>query len=330
MSVERTVRDQPRPGPHNTLTTTPILDPGAVRRTMATDATRPDGANGPVCVTISGRDVRAQSNGSMQVLDDVEGEIFVSNQGKVTGTAIDGGDTQVPDLVGMPVARGWSKALAAVALPDRTVLSALLEDLAEAVRVSAYGLLREGLIGPTSTEQARLSAQAQQDVCVGWATGGELITNVLTTGRQAIPYGPEAAQGLVDSPGWHSLGSPTPGTFRRIRRLDVTPAGDGLDVEAHFRDTYTSDDPEMVIHEYLVGATVEAPSRLSWIEVEPRVLPWEACPGAIGSAQQVVGVDVHTLPELARHELRGPTTCTHLTSTLRSIADVAYLSGLLP
>jgi hypothetical protein len=58
------------------------------------------------------------------------------------------------------------------------------------------------------------------------------------------------------------------------------------------------------------------------------VLPWEACPGAVASAERVVGVPLDDLARRARTELVGLTTCTHLTSTIRCLADVRALARL--
>ena len=59
------------------------------------------------------------------------------------------------------------------------------------------------------------------------------------------------------------------------------------------------------------------------------MLPWEACPGEVASAQGVVGVALDDLAGVARTELVGVSTCTHLTSTLRSLADVQALAQLM-
>ena len=67
---------------------------------------------------------------------------------------------------------------------------------------------------------------------------------------------------------------------------------------------------------------------MSTIDVDARVLPWASCPGAVASAQRVVGVRTDELAVMAREALRGPTTCTHLTSTIRSLADVGHLAGV--
>jgi hypothetical protein len=37
----------------------------------------------------------------------------------------------------------------------------------------------------------------------------------------------------------------------------------------------------------------------------------------------MVGIELGDARELARRELRGPTSCTHLSSTLRTLADCA-------
>jgi hypothetical protein len=104
-------------------------------------------------------------------------------------------------------------------------------------------------------------------------------------------------------------------------------SADSLRVQSHFRDSYAGDEPEMVMHEYAVEAAVDD-DRIGRIEVDPRVLPWEACPGAVASAQGVVGVALDDLARVARTELVGVSTCTHLTSTIRSLADVQALARL--
>ncbi len=85
-----------------------------------------------------------------------------------------------------------------------------------------------------------------------------------------------------------------------------------------------------MLHEYAISAEVAADGRISRVEVDPRVLPWEACPGAVASGQRVVGVALADLPRMVRADLVGTTTCTHLNSTLRALADAGALAGALP
>ena len=97
---------------------------------------------------------------------------------------------------------------------------------------------------------------------------------------------------------------------------------------SHFRDSYAADDHEMALHEYLVEARVVG-GRIASITADPRTLPWAECPGAAASAQGVVGVGLAELGAKVRADLVGVTTCTHLSSTLRALADVRSLVATL-
>ena len=72
-------------------------------------------------------------------------------------------------------------------------------------------------------------------------------------------------------------------------------------------------------------ATIESPQSTSI----RRVLPWQACPGAAAGAQRLVGVDLDDLAARVRSDLVGATTCTHLNSTLRTLANVRALAQSL-
>ena len=114
--------------------------------------------------------------------------------------------------------------------------------------------------------------------------------------------------------------------MRRRRRTDVRLADHHqLLVEHHFRDTYADTDAEQVMHEYLVDATFDGTRRLTELRVDARVLPWHECPGAVASAQRIVGVALDDIAARVRAELAGASTCTHLNSTLRALADVRAL-----
>ena len=195
--------------------------------------------------------------------------------------------------------------------------------------MSGYAPLRAGLlVGDPATAKER--ARHQADICIGWADGGPVHGAMAERGQSAVPTGPAAPPLERDDPaGWHPLAPLGHGTVRRRRRLDVArgPAGSGLRAQSHFRDSYAGDEPEMVMHEYEVVAMI-GDDRIAGVEVDPRVLPWEACPGAVASAQQVVGVPLDDLARHARTELVGVSTCTHLTSTIRCLADVRALARL--
>ncbi|MDZ7675364.1 MAG: DUF2889 domain-containing protein [Acidimicrobiales bacterium] len=321
---------RPGPGPHDTVERTPPVPEGGARRTTSTAVTRPDGPDGRVVIELGGRDVVRETDGTTHIVDEIAGRVGDDGAATAAWSEIDGGRTVAPDIVGLPLAWGWGRALADLLPAERTLLASVLEDLGGAFLVSGYAPLRSGLI-TTPPELAAEMADGQADVCLGWARGGDLVTMLATTGQNPVPQGPAASTDVLA--GWHPMPEPPPHTVRRLRRLDVAPDDDGLAVQSHFRDSYVPPDPgepEMVMHEYLIDARVDSERRLADITVEPRVLPWRSCPGAIHSAQQLVGVSIADLDVRARTELRGPTTCTHLTSTMRSMADVACLAAAEP
>ena len=289
---------------------------------MATDVTRPHGFGREVVIVLTGRDVRAGDHG-LEVLDEIAATISVDDvTGSITGAAVR------PQLVGLSLRRGWGRALAATIEPGRSVLHSLLEDLGGAFLVSGYSALRAGLLTASPDEGERRAA-AQADVCIGWRSGSAVIEVLQRTGANAVPMGPPIAPDALRGDGWPALDPSAPHTVRRVRRRDVLPDRTGAALAAHFRDSYRGTDDETVMHEYLVDATVGAVDEIVDVQVEARVLPWSTCPGAVASAQAVVGVRVSDLASRVRDELRGPTTCTHLTSTLRSLADAGPLLEVL-
>jgi hypothetical protein len=65
------------------------------------------------------------------------------------------------------------------------------------------------------------------------------------------------------------------------------------------------------------------------IEVRARILPGPDCPGAVASAQLVVGQPLASLRAFVRGAMRDDTICTHLNDQLRSLADVPALVSAL-
>jgi hypothetical protein len=284
-----------------------------------------------VVALLAGQDLATDADGGASVVGRYGAEVPIdATTGAALGFAGDAAAGDLADLVGAGVRSGFGRRVAAC-LPreaeSRSLRYSLLEDLAGAFLVSGYAPLRAGLLAGDA-EAAKQLAPHQADICVGWAEGGPVHRALAEHGHTAVPTGPAApALERADPAGWHPLALLGPGTVRRRRRLDVTRGPQGrLLVQSHFRDSYASDEPEMVMHEYTIDAAVDD-GRIARIEVDARVLPWEACPGAVASAARVVGVPVDDLARIARTELVGPTSCTHLTSTIRSLVDVR---GLVP
>jgi hypothetical protein len=115
--------------------------------------------------------------------------------------------------------------------------------------------------------------------------------------------------------------------MRRFRRLDLSPAGE---FDAHFRDTHVdADGVETIVHEYTVEGAIDASTRtVTAATATVRVLPWQECPGAIGSASRIAGMPLSDVRDRVRAEFVGTSTCTHLNDTLRAIADLDALLDL--
>ncbi len=287
-----TTTQQPRHGPQRAAPSTPPRAPASVRRTTSIDVTRPDGLTGRVVAVVAGQDLATDAGGHSSVVRRFAVDVAVEpDTGAILG--FDGRDgttdvadvTDLADLVGASLRSGFGRRLAS-ALPDeaesRSLRYSLLEDLAGGFLVSGYAPLRAGLlVGDPATGKER--ARHQADICVGWADGGPVHRALAEGGHTAVPTGPAAPPLERDDPsGWHPLAPLGHGTVRRRRRLDVArgPTGSGLRAQSHFRDSYAGDQPEMVMHEYAVDAVIDD-DRIAGIEVDPRVLPWQACPGAV-------------------------------------------------
>lgn len=321
---------QPPPGPQRAVAATTPRQPASVRRTTTIDVTRPEGLAGPVLAVLAGQDLATDAAGRATVVRRVALSIGIDQRsGQITSIAGDDGPDQ---LVGRNARAGFGRLVAATFADEadaRSLRYSLLEDLPGAFLVSGFAPLRAGLLGG-DVELLKQRGQAQADICAGWATGTPVHLALAEHGHTAVPVGPSApVLEAADPVGWHPLDPLDVETVRRRRQLDVTRDDEGLRAQAHFRDSHAGEDREMVMHEYAVEATFDEHGRVAGIEVDPRVLPWAECPGAVASAAQVVGIGLGDLARAARTELVGPTTCTHLTSTIRSLVDVRALADAL-
>lgn len=173
------------------------------------------------------------------------------------------------------------------------------------------------------------------DICAGWKTGGTMDTWRIEGQLGSVGREPPAPplEDPADPLGWHDAPTPLTGSVRRRRRLDVAagPRAGEASVEGIFRDTYVSEDGEVVVHEYGLRATVDrGTSVVTAVEAFPHVLPGPDCPAAAASAGRLAGRPLVGLRDLLRTELVGPSTCTHLTDQLRALADGHALIALLP
>jgi hypothetical protein len=320
-------------GPADPLPGPPARRPGTIRRTTSVDARRADPGE-PTTYVAAGRDVRTRADGTLEVLDEARLTVTVDGSGTVTALEAAPRRPALDALVAGPVRKGLRQRVDGLVPEDRdeaSVLHQLLDDLPLAALIASYGSSREV---PDFTLPPE-SAASMAEVCSGWVRGGTMLGTLEATGIFPIPMGPPAPA-LVDAgdpDGWHALPTLVPRSTRRVRRLDVARVDGVVEVEAHFRDSHLGQgtEPEDVLHEYLVHATVDAASlEVRSCAATARVLPWPECPGALASAGRAVGLPVGRLRQEVSTRFTGTTTCTHLNDTLRSLAGVAPLVRALP
>ena len=109
------------------------------------------------------------------------------------------------------------------------------------------------------------------------------------------------------------------------------PDGASASFDVHFRDSHVDGSGAgTIVHEYTVTGAVDLATRTvtDVTAAAARVLPWQECPGALGSASRVEGMALGELRNRIRTEFVGTSTCTHLNDTLRSLGDLGALLDL--
>lgn len=317
----------PLHGVHEPTTETPARKPNSVRRTSSIDMTRDEGSFDPVYLHGVARDLSTGPDGTATELGRAECQATVDMIPRVvqhieTVPIIDA----MSRLVGAPAMSGFRGAVDKVApqlRQRRDLLYTLLDDIPVATLISGHALSASGLLGANKAGYLPVA-----DRCAGFITGGLLMSS-FEEGDPAIVTGPVAPD--VDDPddplSWHDMAPLQIHNMRRRRRIDVATADDGIvDVDAMFRDTYVrGDGQETIVHEYTLTASVDTAGVIVKSEAVPRVLPWQECPGAVGSAVRIVGMTLSQLHSRVRNELIGTSTCTHLNDMLRGLADVQAL-----
>ena len=303
-----------------------------MRRTWNVDICFPEGIAGPTLADVRGRDLRIGTDGTSERVDDLEVTIEIDpTTATIVGLDARRASTSLDAVFGICLRSGFGRELSERLGPDathRSLCFSALEGVGGAYLVSGYSHLHSGLI-PQTREIADAAAEIQADVCIGWARDGSLIENIRLCGRTPVPIGPAAPDIAGDPEAWHDMAMLAPSTVRRRRRIDVLPSpspGCQTRVQQHFRDSHAGADGETVMHEYLIDAAFGDGGRLVAIEVDARVLPWGACPGAVAGAQRLVGVAIADIPSRIRSDFASTTACTHLNSTLRALADAPSLA----
>lgn len=314
-------------GPQRPVRTWPPLAPGALRRTSTID-THPAGT-ADSDVDLRARDIAARASGAVDVLGEVRLRAQLAE--RVIDT-IDPHDARLSALIGSRVGPGFRSAVAEL-LPDErrdSLLHLLLDDWVGAALVSGYAVQHMAITAGVEEPLPPGTADRMAGICAGFAPEASLVGFARRKGTIPSVHGPTAPP--PDHRGMHAVEPLRPHGMRRMRRLDLRPGDDGsAGFDAHFRDSHVDGEgAETVVHEYTIAGTVDVASRtVTSISADFHVLPWQECPGAIGSAGRVRGMPVAQIRDRVRAEFTGTSTCTHLNDTLRAIGDLdALLSGL--
>ena len=315
------------------IAVTPPRRPHSVRRTTTHESTRPDGFDGPVTLAATGRDLVTGPHGTARVVGEAWLEIDAAfADGIVRRLDLHPGEERLAGLVGSSVYAGL-RARVEEALPGEmsggSVRAQLLDDLPTTLMLSGRALRVAGLPMGMS---GRGSGSSPVDMCAGWAEGGMAMAHRTELGPP-LTVGPVAPpmEDALDPLSWHHVGPLPPWSTRRRRRLDIWDEDGTLRIDPFFRDTFVDEDRiETVVHEWSVTAEVDPVGRrVLSCAASLGPLPFLECPGSAASAGRLAGLDLDDLRRTVRKSFVGPSTCTHLNDTLRSLADVGALSDVL-
>ena len=333
------VRREIWPGTTGPSSGSPARRPGSIRRTTTVDICRPDGAGGDLVLVGRGRDLVTPDLGDGPIeFGRARTMVRIDYPGGRTVREVVVHESDLPvlrsavaSLSGVRASSGFRSTLERAfgelaAVGSLTVQ--LLDETPVATLISGSALARRMVASAGATAPDVRRRLPPIDVCTGWKDGGVMAV-AAGNGRPMLGEGPPAPSlDRADDPGaWHALGELAPHDMRRRRRLDLSFDGGDIVIDGLFRDSIReSNGIETVVHEYGVTGLVDRADRLvRRLDVTPRVLPGPDCPGAVASAQRLVGRPVSSLRSAVTDEFSGPTTCTHLNDELRSLADIPRL-----
>ena len=227
---------------------------------------------------------------------------------------------------GTPNSRRVMNALVPEEQGAGSPLYLLLDDMPGALFISGHVLVE--WIAP----EERMTAMsgdfmAPVDVCMGYAAGSNAIGDdgKCLLIHQVQPAGPLMTE--EDPLAWHKLQdeSDQP-ALRRARRIDTWLDGD-IHFDAYFQDSSTTPHHGRVaVHEYCLSGTVDFHTgELLTLKVDPRVLPFDACPQATKNVHRMIGIPLQQFRQAVVEQLPGTLGCTHLNDALRALAEVPIM-----
>jgi hypothetical protein len=316
-------------GPQRPLETCPPLVVGALRRTSTID-THPAGT-GSSDVDLRARDVVAREQGGLDVFGQVGVRAHLAER-VIDNIEAAPHDERLTQLVGSRVGPGFRATVGKLFTADvrrASLLNLLLDDWVGASLVSGYAVQHAAIALGIEEKLPPGTVDNMAGICAGFASDASLVPYARRNGTIPSVRGPIAPP--LDPQGMHTVEPLRPHGMRRLRRLDLRPVDAvSADFDAHFRDSHVDGDGvETIVHEYTVEGSVDTATRtITSVTANVRVLPWQECPGAIGSASRIRAMTLSELRDRVRGEFVGTSTCTHLNDTLRAVADLDALLAL--
>lgn len=245
----------------------------------------------------------------------------------------------VRQLVGIRGGGQSRNALAEVMAADRlagTPLYLLLDDYAGASLVAGWVWSRWVDDWAERSEKSGMRSTAgrggnMEGVCTGFAPGSTALLP-RGAGRPSDQSSTEVPSLLnpLDPLGWHTLAVQEGVGMRRARRIDVWRDGADIAIDVGFQDSGTNPagGNRIAIHEYHASAKAVG-GTLALLKVDPRILPFIECPGAVANAQRMLGTPLLDMRAKVLTTLPLTLGCTHLNDVLRSMAEVPQLTACL-
>src|SRR5215217_803591 len=280
-------------GPQRPVRTWPPLVPGALRRTSSID-THPAGT-GNSDVDLRARDVVAREPDTVKVLGQARLRAHLADR-VIDDIASEPYDDRLSQLLGTRVGPGFRSTVGKL-LPEEVVrarlLHLLLDDWVGASLVSGYSVQHAAITLGVEEKLPAGTADHMAGICAGFAPDASLIGYARSNGTIPSARGPIAPPLDTEGEALHAVEPLRADGMRRFRRLDLRPVdAASVDFDAHFRDTHVDGEGvETIVHEYTVAGSVDTSTRtITSVTADVRVLPWQECPGAIGSATRVRGM----------------------------------------
>ena len=321
------------PAPRSPHDGTPPRVPGSVRRTSHLNQTWPEGRDGAMHIDAAARDLVTTGTGEAVVRGDAELHVTVDQRRALQSIVSKPHREVLRDLVGGSGGSGYRRRLQAL-IPDEldagTLLYFLLDDMPGVTLVGpfAWRLWPEGQVTLADRPRHR-PPEGMRGICSGFRADGRPIRLMMEAADPRHNLVPGLAlEQRDDALAWHAIQPPPDGSpmMRRCRRIDVA-AGPQITVNSLFRDSiWSPEGAETVVHEYGVHATADPQSmRLTSIEADPRVLPFETCSAAAGNVDLLLGEPLRTLRHRVLELVIGTDGCTHLNDALRALAEVPLM-----